>query len=403
MIKNLINILLKHRHPWRDIDFNELSEIYTTMMLRSLAISMTGIFVPIYLYRLDYSISQILSVNAMYFTSRLLVDYFAARATAKYGPKHTLVIGQMLQIVSSGMFLSISSFNWSLYLIGIVWGASSSFFNIPYHVDFSKIKHRKHGGKELSFEKLMEKVGYIIGPLAGGIVATIAGSKYIFLVSIILLILGLWPLFQTKEPVKTNQKISFNDFKVSGLKKHLPSYLGLNIENTVSGFLWPLYLSVFVLPTQSVFIKVSIISSLAMLVSMFSVHAIGKTVDKNKGRYLLRYSASLNAIIHLFRPFISLYPVAFIINLLNEGVSNGYRLPYTKGMYDLTDDFPDQRIVFITCMEIMGNILKAFFWWSMLLISQISTGRPLFIYGFFIAAISSILIMTEKYKSLDSR
>lgn len=400
MLKKLIHKLLKHRHPWRDIDFNELSEIYITMMLRSMAISMTGIFVPIYLFKLSYSITAIFSVFAMYFTARIVLDFAAAFTTARIGPKHTLVIGQFLQIVTAGLFLTLPSMNWSIYLIGAIWGSSASFFFIPFHIDFSKVKHKNNGGKEIGFEQIMEKVGYILGPVVGGLVATLVGSRYIFLVSIFLLLGGLWPLFRTSEPVRLKQKLDFKNFHISKIKDYLPSYVGLNVENTICLMLWPYFLAVFVVPGNTVFVMVGLISSISVMASILTAQAVGRTVDNKKGRNLLRFSASVNSLIHLIRPFVTLYPVAFGINVINEIATIGYRLPYTKGMYDAADDLPGYRIVFITTMEVIGCMAKSFAWWILVALSTILTGKSIFIIGFYIAAIASLLILTEKFKSL---
>ncbi len=403
MIKNFIHRLLRHRHPWREITFNELSEIYMTMVLRSLALSMTGIFVPIYMYRLDYSVPAILSVFAFYFSFRIILDFAAAFTSARIGPKHTLVIGQMLQIASSALFLTLPQHNWPMFLLGGVWGAAASFFFIPFHIDFSKIRHKKNAGKEIGFEQIMEKVGFVLGPVVGGVVATLLGSQYIFLVSIVLLIGGLWPLFQTREPVRIRQKLDFRYFPVHHITKHMPSYIGLNVENTLCLMMWPLFLGMFVISDSGVFAKVGIISSISVAISLLSTHAVGRTADNDKGRSLLRFAASTNAVLHLLRPFVTLYPVAFGVNVVNEAVTVGYRLPYTKGHYDTADDFPGYRIVYITTLEVLGCIAKATTWWILVLFSQLETGKPLFYVAFAIAAVSSLLIMTEKFDSLNPR
>lgn len=401
MLKKIVDKILRHRHPWRDISFNELSEIYVTMMMRSLAISMTGIFIPVYLYQLHYSITAITSVFAMYFTARIVLDFAAAYTVARIGPKHTLVIGQFLQIATSAMFLTLPQMHWSLLLVGIVWGSSASFFFIPFHIDFSKVKHAVHGGKEIGFEQIMEKIGFALGPLVGGVVATVLGPRYIFLVSIVMLIGGLWPLFRTEEPVRVHQKLHYSGLHLSKIKRHLPSYVGLNVENTLCLMLWPLYLAVVVIPGTSVFAKIGLLASVSVLFSITAAHTAGKKVDNHDGRRLLRISATINGLIHFCRPFVTLYPVAFGLNILNEIVTIGYRLPFTKGVYDLADDLPGYRIVFISTMEALGCMVKASIWWLLCLSSTIVTIRIFFVLGFSIAACASFLIMSEKFEALD--
>jgi hypothetical protein len=52
-MKNKIKKRLATHHHWRDIELNELVEIYITSFSRAVAWSMMGIFAPIYLYAND--------------------------------------------------------------------------------------------------------------------------------------------------------------------------------------------------------------------------------------------------------------------------------------------------------------------------------------------------------------
>lgn len=403
MLKKLVERLLRHHHPWRNISFDELSEIYVAMMLRSLSVSMTGIFVPIFLYRLHYALPEIISVFACYFTARMGLDILAAYTVARFGPKHTLVIGQILQIIASLLFLSLQTVHWPLPLLGVVWGSSASFFFIPFHVDFSKIKHRKHGGEELGYEQIMERIGYGLGPLVGGIVASLVGGQYIFLVAVIVLVIGLWPLFQTSEPVRIRQKLDYKGLEVKKIKKLLIPYFGLNVENTLCITLWPLFLAMFVLTDKAVFAEIGVLATISMAVSVFAAHAVGKTVDEFRGRALLRYGASANALLHIGRLFVSTYPMALVVNVMNEIMTVSYRLPFTKGFYDAADDLPGYRIVFISSMESLSSAAKASMWWSLVLISSVLQPHTVFVVGFACASVASLAIMSEKFKALNPK
>ncbi len=172
MIQKLINSLLEPRHFWRTISASELSELYTSNMLRSLAISLLMVFVPFYLYQHGYSVAAIFSVFGFYFVARAFLDFAAGYMIARVGPKHTMIISCILQIISSGLFLSVPRFHWAFWVLGIPWGASASFFFISYHVAFSKIKHTVHSGKEIGYMTIMERIGSVVGPLVGGVVGT---------------------------------------------------------------------------------------------------------------------------------------------------------------------------------------------------------------------------------------
>ncbi len=402
MLHKIINRLLRSRHPWRQMKFDELSELYISMLFRGLAISMTGLFVSIYMLRLGYDIASIMQVVAWYFTARVLIfDIGAAYTVARIGPKHSMLIGYVLLGCNTAMFLTITAFNWPIWLLGMVWGGSASYFFIPFHVDFSKVKHSAHGGKELGYIQIMEKSGAALGPLIGGVVATIFGAHYLFLLATILIIVGLIPLFLTREPTKTRQQISFRGLPFRRLKRDYLSIGALGVENTLSIFLWPLFIGLFILVDNTVYAKLGLLSTVAIITGVFAAYTIGKIIDHRKGRALLRSNAVVNAVLQLARPFISTYPGTFLISMANEVVTTGYRMPYQKGWFDAADDLPGYRIAYISSMEWFSSVCKASVWWFLVLLTSLLSDRSVLTVGFVIAAIASMLIMTEKFKALN--
>lgn len=390
---------LRQRHFWRFAGFDELSEIYVSMMLRSLSLSLIGVFIPVYLIELGYGVPGIISFFICFFAVRAIADIVAGFTVARFGPKHTMLMSYFLQIIAALFFVTLPDRGWSLVLPAAFWGASNSLFFIAFHVDFSKIKHSKHGGKELGFVNIMEKIGGAIGPLIGGVVALIFGAEYTFLVAAGLLMLGLIPLFQTSEPIKTHQKLNFKLMPMESIKRDLFCHTFFGIENNLCLALWPAFLTLFVLG-ENVYIEVGFLTSIGMVASLFATYTIGKLIDQRHGRKLLRISAVGNAILHGIRPFVSNLYGAFGVNVVNDILTVGYRLPYTKGWYDAADDLPGRRIMYLTTMEAFSSYTKLIVWGCLLIASWLLGDRALITLGFGIAGVSSLLIMTEKFRAL---
>lgn len=402
MFKKFIHRLVSRKHYWRDIGFDELSELYTSMMFRSLAISLVGIFIPIYLYQLDYPIWQILLFYAMVFWFWTVSCYPVARLIAKVGPKHTILASYVFQVISMLMLVSLEDLRWPLISIALMIGLSHGFFHLAFHVDFSKVKHKEHGGKELGWLFNMEKIGAVLGPLIGGLVGYLGGGQYLFMLAIIMLFAGIIPLFITKEPTATNQKLDFKSLKVSDIKHDLISVSSLAIENNLSLVVWPLFVSVYVL-SDNPYLKLGSIASISVLISIFVIKVIGQTIDKNKGRTLLRSGVILNAILHLFRPFSGGYVSALGISLANEVLTPIYRMPFFKGMYDAADDWPGRRIVYLTALEAGNGVVKATFFTLLGILTLFNDSKEVFIVIFAAGAILSLGIMLERFKALDLR
>lgn len=396
MIKKIIGKALRRSHYWRDVQFDELSELYTSNLLRSVALSIFMVFVPFYLYQHDYSGAAIFATFGCFFIARTISDISAAFMVARFGPKHTMIVSCALQILSAAVLLTVPQMHWHPLIIAFPWGASASLFFIAYHVEFSKIKHTAKAGHELGHMQAFEKVGYLIGPLVGGVVGTVFGAQYIFFTATLLLFASLLPLFRTAEPVKTKQVLNFSALPLHKIKRDLFSYSCLGIENTLCINAWALYVAVFVL-AGSVYAQLGALSAAGVLAAIVTAKLIGRLTDTSIARTLMHTSAILNAITYTLRPFVNGVIGVFAVNVANEAITTGYRMPFVKGIYSAADDLPGFRIVYIASMEAISSVVKGTAWFILALLATILSLETTLIVGFAIAAIASIGITTERF------
>lgn len=361
MIRRLITRLLAVRHPWRYIGFDELSELYTSTMLRSMGISVVGIFVPIYLYKLGYDIVVICLFMTGVCVARVIFDVLAGYIIARIGPKHTILLSNLTQIVALALILMLSQLRIDLWLIALLWGASLSLFFIAYHVDFSKIMHKDHGGKELGYMTMLERIGAALGPVAGGVIATMFGAEWTITAAILLFMGATLPLFLTSEPTQLHQRIHFRGLPIRRLRRDMASYFAIGVDNSLSVSMWPFFAALTIL-TVNTYASVGFVTSLGIIAAILSARLIGRTVDRDKGRTLLNWSVVVNAVVHVFRPFTTGFGGVLTVNIANEVVTSGFRLPYFKGMYARADDLPGYRIIYISVMEVMLDLGRGAVW-----------------------------------------
>ncbi len=392
----MIGRALSRSHYWRDVQFDELSELYASNLLRSVALSIFMVFVPFYLYQHGYGAAAIFATFGCFFVARTISDISTAFIVARFGPKHTMIASCVLQIISAAILLTVPQMHWHPLIIAFPWGASASLFFIAYHVEFSKIKHTAKAGHELGHMQAFEKVGYLVGPLVGGVVGSIFGAQYIFFTATLLLFASLWPLFRTAEPVKTRQVLNFSALPVRKIKRDLFSYVCLGIENTLCINAWALYVSVFVL-TGSVYAQLGALSAAGVLAAILTAKLIGRLTDTSIARPLMHISAVLNAVTYALRPFVNGVIGVFAVNVANEAITTGYRMPFVKGIYSAADDLPGSRIVYIASMEAIACIAKATVWFILALLASVLSLEATLIVGFAIAAIASIGITTERF------
>jgi len=222
MFQNFLSRLLEPRHYWRNIGFDELSELYTAQLLRSLGISLIGLFTPIYLYKIGYSLQEIALFHVAWFLFRPLFDLASARIIARIGPKHTMLLSSFIHIIYLGLIMTIQDLKWPLILVASVGSLAYGLHLLAVAVDFSKIKHTKHGGKELGYLDSMQKVGGVLGPLVGGLIANYSDPRYAIALAMLVLLASAIPLFMSSEVVMVNQKITFRGLPY---RKHIRDYL----------------------------------------------------------------------------------------------------------------------------------------------------------------------------------
>ncbi len=205
----VVHTVTHSKHFWRNAKMSELGELYISMTLKTFAFSMIGVFVPIYLYQLGYSLPVIALYFVVYFSFRIPVNYLAGEFTARYGPKHTISYAYVITLLYLGMLLTMEHYNWPLWFLALSASASISLFFVAYHVDFSRIKETKNVGSELSHMYMLQRVASAIGPLMGGLIATVFGVHLVIAMSIVIVLLAIIPLMMTREPMRPRKNLNF--------------------------------------------------------------------------------------------------------------------------------------------------------------------------------------------------
>jgi hypothetical protein len=402
MFNKILSKLLEPRHFWRTVGFDELSELYTAQLLRSLGISLIGLFTPIYLYKIGYSLQSIALFHVAWFAFRPIFDLFGAQVIARIGPKHTMLLSSFIHIIYLGLVISIEDLHWPLALVAALGSLAYGLHMLAVAVDFSKIKHTHHGGKELGYLDSMQKVGGILGPLVGGLIASYADPRYTVALAMLVLMLSAIPLFLSGEAVVVHQQIKFKGLPY---RKHLRDYLSVipvTIENTVSVIIWPIYAAIFLLGSN-VFAKLGAIAAISTAFSLLAIQKVGAVIDKKKGRRLMHMSLFANAALHMVRPFIKSGYGVLGINLLNEPVTAGYRMPYVKGLYDASDSVPGYRIAYLTSISFVDSLARLSLWVGVYICLGLFSAQSTLQATFILAAICSFGIMIERFPALNEK
>lgn len=399
MLQSIIHRLFKRRHFWRHATFSEVAELYASRLMTMFALRFVLVFVSVYLYKLDYDLQTIALFWAGYFFLKALFAWPAARIAAHYGPKHGLLMANILFAVALAFLYGGQELGfYALVPWCFLQAFAGSLNQLCYLIDFSKVKHADHAGKELGYMNIIEKVAAGISPLAGGVIASVFGPSSAMVLSAIFFLFSAVPLLRTAEQTHLNQKLHFIGFPWHDTWRSLRAQLGVGLDVFASGNAWVLFITIIVFAHDGdeIYAKVGVFTSLGLIVALSASYVFGRLIDHRQGLLLLRTSVVINSLTHLFRPTVGSALGVVANNAVNDVATTGYNMAFTRGMFD-TADMSGFRIVYLYLGEALGNLGASL--WALLLaglVMVLSEGDALRLL-FILTAAASLLIITPRF------
>lgn len=365
MLRRIIFKLLKRRHFWRYADFAELAELYASRTLRSLALSMVTVFVAIFLYQNGYGVLFIALYLMASFLFRAVMVWPAALLVGRIGPKHATLISNLLYVPALTLLAVVPHAGVAaLAGFSMLQGASIALNGLSTNVNFSKVKHSDHAGKELGYLFTLEKVAAGLSPVIGGLVAFAFGPQATILLAAFFFVIAATPLLFTPEPVRTHQHLSLRGLNWPAIRRGMVAHGAVGADFVASGVTWSLFiaLAVFGIDSNAVYAQVGAVASLTLFVAIVAARVFGRLIDARRGGELLRYSVYSNILLHCFRPFVQTPQSVVATNVANETFTTGQNMAFVRGMFDMADNLPGYRIVYIALMELAAILGAAAFY-----------------------------------------
>jgi len=400
MLQKILHRILVRRHFWRNASFSEIAELYASRVLRMLAMHIAASFMSIYLYQQGYPVWIIAAFWGVFYLFKAIISVPMAAIAAWFGPKHGILISNILFIPAMIAFALAPEYGaWLLIFVIIFQGTSGALYSISYGIDFSKVKSVEHAGKEIAYMNMVEKVTTGLSPLIGGIIAFLFGPQIVLVIAAFLFTLAALPLLRTSEQVSARQKLSFKGFPWHLVRPNMVAQMSYGVDVFTSGTVWSLFTAIFIIgiaANNEVYVANGILLSVVMFAALASSYAYGKLIDRNRGRELLKYAAIANAMTHFLRP-VTGSPLAVAgLNVANEAATTGYSMSYTRGIFD-NADLSGRRTTYLGIIETLSNIGAAIAAGGLVLLTLFMSEQKALETFFYIAAFVVLLIATAKF------
>ncbi len=353
-------------HHFHFLRNRELNELYISVAIKSFAISMISIFIPIFLLKLNYSLTSVLMFYAILNATHALFVIPAAKISSKYGLKHSIFYSIPVLIIFYLGLYTLEQFHWPIYLLAIIFGINNALYWVGYHIDFSLFSNKEDRGKEIGMARIVTSVFHVLGPIIGGLILTFIGFQPLFVVVSVLLIASTIPLFFSKDIHKPAPLFIKGIFKGQKIKNAL-AFAGHGIESGVSLVIWPIFIFFTILNN---FTTLGMVSSLSLLFSLFFVLIIGKFSDVHR-KLVLKMGALLNTIIWGIRFFIKTTFQVFIIDSFYGISQTLITIPFDALSYDKANE--SNIVKFIMFREIIIQTGRVILFLVMTTITTLTT------------------------------
>ncbi len=293
---------------------DELREIYLNQAMQMFAISLIGIFIPIYLLESGFDIFMIFNYYIIFSVSNIIFSFFLPKVYSRIGLKHTIFISTVPLIIQYMLLQYIGHFiNYSLfYLIPVIQGLWVSLYWLPLHSEFVKHSHKIREGNEIGNLIALPKISATFGPTLGALVLKSSGFDTLFLIVIAMVMLSVGPLFLTEDS-KKRFHYNIRDFVIF-FKNRSHLYLAANGIYFLSEVLvWPLFVYILFGDIMSIGILATI-SSLGIVLFTF---IIGRFANKGTNkRKLMKLGGILYGSVLILRAFVSDMTGVYILSFM---------------------------------------------------------------------------------------
>lgn len=334
-----------HEFWWRFFPKRELTQIYLSVALRGLAISMLGLFIPLYLYQeLGVSLNTTLIFFIFYSVIFAIFTPISAKFASVYGTKHTVLLSVPFYLAFViGLYL-LPKYQIPLMVVSLILGISQALYWMGMHLAFHHASDHQHRGEEVGKQKAASIVATIAGPFSGGLLITFLGFQFVFLLAGVLLIVATFILFISGE-----NQVRYHFSVRSMVNKHnWRDYIFFVSRGTsviARGVIWPLFIFIML----KSYISLGIVGSLMSVVSAILLLMMGKLSDHKDRRRIIRWVSGFETISWILRAMATTIGQIYGVTIFS-GITEGVResplgaLEYDKAKGDVVGYFVSREI-----------------------------------------------------------
>jgi len=365
---------------------NELKLIYLSSFLMGLAEGMIAIFVPIYLYKIGYSVHAIIYFYILASFYFVIFSFWGAKLVSKIGIKYSILLSTIFLISYYLLLNYIDKVNILFFILPLLMSFKMMCYNYGYHLNFVLNSDKNRRGRELSFIGIINTIVASLGPFIAGVIIVTLGFEFLFGLGVVILIIGALFLLISKwdyMPQKIELNNLFKYFKSKQNWRNFISFSGYAVESSINRQIWPIYLIILLASSD----KLGLVISLSMLISIIVFYISGSLTDRYNKNKILLFLTGLHFLAWPLRLAVNSATTVVAVDSYKNIMEKFLRIPWQAVSYSIGEK---QKIyLFIVSRELMFNLARVIVMPLLVLVFYIDF-YP-FIISFIIAAGFSLL------------
>jgi MFS family permease len=273
----------------------ELKEVYANQVIETLALFMIGIFIPAFLIESGFTFIQAAGFMIMQWGFYAITVPLSGKISSRIGVKHTILLRSPILIAYLAMVMNMGSFPWLYSSAAILGGMSLSLYWVSINTEYVRTSDKKSEGEEAGMFFGLPHLSAAAGPLIGAAVLTVLGFPVLFVISVVLILLSVAPLFLSDD-------YRSSDFGMKGIdllmdRRRAVFYLALGIVYSADFVFWPLHIYM-----NSGLVILGLAASLTGVGMIVFTLMVGKASNTTRGRRrVTRIGAFLLAVLWILR------------------------------------------------------------------------------------------------------
>lgn len=309
------------------------SSLYLNIFFRKTALSLAGIFVPLYIFYLTKSLFWVLLYFTISWGGNFLLTIFVAPLVYRLRFRRSILFSNLILILKF-VFLIFAKNN-ILFLIpaAALSALETIFYWLPYHLIFTEDGAEGGFEEDVKIERMLLRFSSALAPFLGGVLISQAGFPLVYSLAALLVFLSSIPLFIThhhKDYGVPSPKRIIKGLKKKNNQNLLVSFFGQGINQVVWSVCWPLFAFSILDSYQSL----GVLTSGAVFFSLILLTQSSRLAQKGKEKKAILWGGTIAAIIWFFKAFAQTPISLFIFDSLQQGAWIFFAIPFSIFMYE---------------------------------------------------------------------